>query len=141
MGGRYQITQVDLSKWSFDDTAVEPLVFSKNSDSEVGSRFSPPGVFRSEDPPGVLGAPKDAKAPEPKPKAEEALVDGEETPPERGERALKGFDRPWELSGPKRFAVRGISTLAPPSFPSVPVIDRESLEVLQNRTKISISFA
>lgn len=57
----------------------------------------------SDEPPGVLGAPKDANAPEPRPKADEALVDGEETPPERGEMALKGLERAWELSGPKRF--------------------------------------
>jgi hypothetical protein len=56
--------------------------------------------------PGVLGVPKDANAPEPKPNAEEAFVEGEDTPPERGDNALKGFDRPpCELSGPKRFDV------------------------------------
>jgi hypothetical protein len=97
--------------------------------SNAESRFSP-GVFTSELP-GVLGAPKEANAPDPRPKAEDALVDGEDTPPERGERALKGFDRPWELSGPNRFAVRGRSTLAPPSLPSVPDIDRDSLEALR----------
>lgn len=48
-----------------------------------------PGVF------GVFVAdPKDAKAPEPKPKAEEALVDGVVTPVESGEIALNGFERP-----------------------------------------------
>lgn len=78
-----------------------------------------------------MGAPNDAKAPEPRPNADEAFVDGEETPAERGERALKGLDRPWELSGPKRFDVRERSTLAPPSLLSVPAIDRDSLEVLK----------
>ena len=57
---------------------------------------------RSDEAPGVLGVPKEANAPEPSPKADEALVEGEETPPERGEMALKGLERPWELSGPKR---------------------------------------
>lgn len=47
--------------------------------------------------------PKEAKAPEPRPNAFEALEEGEETPAERGEMALKGLERPWELSGPKRF--------------------------------------
>jgi hypothetical protein len=62
---------------------------------------------RSAVPPGVLGVfaeePKEANAPDPRPKAFEALADGDETPAERGEMALKGLDRPCELSGPKRF--------------------------------------
>lgn len=76
-----------------------------------------------------MGAPKDAKAPEPRPNADEAFVDGEDTPAESGESALKGLDRlPWELSGPKRFAVR--EKLVPLSLLSGPVIDRDSLEEL-----------
>ena len=122
------MTQVDFRGCSL---MVELAAFifapSAESCSVKLSRFSR-GVLRSE-PPGVLGAPKDAKAPDPRPNADEAFVDGEDTPPERGDRALKGFDRPWELSGPKRF-VRGISTLAP-SLPSVPVIDRDNLEELE----------
>lgn len=43
--------------------------------------------------PGVLGVPKDAKAPEPRPKALEAPEDGEDTPADRGEMALKGLER------------------------------------------------
>jgi hypothetical protein len=35
------------------------------------------------------------------------LVDGEETPPDNGDIALNGFERPCELSGPKRFAKDG----------------------------------
>lgn len=71
------------------------------------SRLSP-GAFEgpvSEEAPGVLGAPNEAKAPEPKPNADEAFVEGDATPPERGDIALKGFERPWELSGPNRFEV------------------------------------
>lgn len=43
-------------------------------------------------PPGVFGVLKDANAPEPKPNADEALVDGEDTPPDSGDNALNGFD-------------------------------------------------
>lgn len=125
MGGRYQITQVALRACWRAGAGAAPLGFaaaSVKSDSDGVSRFSP----------GVLGAPKEAKAPEPRPNAEEAFVEGEETPPpERGDRALKGFDRPWELSGPNRLDERGSSTLAPPSLPSVPVMDRDNLEELQ----------
>lgn len=59
--------------------------------------------------PGVFGVfaeePKEANAPEPRPNADEALVEGEDTPVDRGEIALKGLERPWALSGPKRFDV------------------------------------
>jgi hypothetical protein len=41
-----------------------------------------------------LGAPKEAKAPDPRPKALVAFVDGEETPADMGDMALKGFERP-----------------------------------------------
>ena len=90
--------------------------------------------------PGVFGAPKDAKAPDPRPKADDALVDGEETPlPERGDIALKGFDRPWELSGARRFDVRGSSTLAPASLLSEPVIDSDNLAELARKRKNLVS--
>lgn len=82
-------------------------------------------------PPGVLGVPKDANAPDPNPNADEAL-DGDDTPPDRGDNALKGFDRPWELSGPKRF-VRGFSTREPPSLLSEPPVERDSLEALKGK--------
>lgn len=100
-----------------------------------------PGAFEEpESAPGVFGAPKDAKAPDPRPKADDALVDGEETPPpERGDIALKGFDRPWELSGPRRFDVRGSSTLAPASLLSEPVIDSDNLAELERRQN-KVSF-
>lgn len=38
--------------------------------------------------------PNEANAPDPRPNADEALPDGEETPAERGDNALKGLDRP-----------------------------------------------
>lgn len=98
---------------------------------------------RSKALPGVLGVfaeePKEANAPEPSPKAFDAPADGEETPVERGEdMALKGLDRPWELSGPKRFdeCVRGSSGRELPSLS--PAVDRDSLFAL-HRCAVSVS--
>jgi hypothetical protein len=56
--------------------------------------------------PGVLAAdPKDAKAPEPSPNADEPPVVGEARPPGvSGETPLKGFRPPCDESPPKRFA-------------------------------------
>jgi hypothetical protein len=58
--------------------------------------------------PGVLGVfvaePNEAKAPEPRPKAPEAPVVGEEIPLVfKGVTALNGLLRPWEDVLPKRF--------------------------------------
>ena len=81
--------------------------------------------------PGVLGVfaedPNDAKAPEPRPKADEA-AEGELV--EGVERLLKGLDLPCEEVSPNRRFVydRGESTL--PSF-SGPFIESESLLLLQ----------
>lgn len=80
-----------------------------------------------------MGAPNEAKAPDPSPKAEEALVEGEEMPADIGDIALKGLERPCELSGPNRFDERGISTRAP-SLPSVPDIDKDNLEELERKS-------
>lgn len=90
--------------------------------------------FRSNPPaaPGVLGVladPKEANAPDPRPKAEDAPAEGEFVV--SGEIALKGFDFPWEDESPNRRLLpkfRGdsillLSLLSPP-------IDRESLLVL-----------
>lgn len=101
-----------------------------SSCSNVTSR---PGVFNSE-PPGVFGAPNEANAPDPRPKAEEALVDGDETPPDNGEIALNGFERPCELSGPNRLDERGSSTRAL-SFGSAPEVDRDNLDELIKEKK------
>lgn len=75
-----------------------------------------------------MGAPNEANAPDPRPKAEEGLAVDDETPPDSGDIALNGFERPWELSGPNRLEERGISTRAPPSLLSVPDIDSDSLD-------------
>lgn len=88
-------------------------------------RFSTAGVDdataepKSRDVTGVLGVfaeePKDAKAPEPRPNAEEAPGLGEETLVESGAIPLKAFDLPCEeLSAPNRLVdvnVRGESFL------------------------------
>ena len=83
-----------------DEDELFDLTVSKAtaSWSPCASRLSPDAfdVFKSNED-GVLGvfvAPKDANAPEPRPKAEEALAEGEETFVERGEIALKGLERP-----------------------------------------------
>lgn len=117
---------------------VEPFVFSSVDDvrgscSANASRLSLDDP-KSGMPPGVLGAPKDANAPDPSPNAEDAPADGEETPVVEGEMELKGFDRLCELSGPKRFEewLRGRSTRAPLSLLSVPDVDSDSLPELRN---------
>lgn len=56
-------------------------------------------------------------------------MDGEETPPDNGDIALNGFERPCELSGPNRLDGRGSSTRAL-SFGSAPDVDRDNLDEL-----------
>lgn len=104
------------------------------------SRFSTTGVveiLRSRDAPGVRGVlaedPKDANAPEPRPKADEApFVEGVTLLVVNGGMPLKGLDLPLEdTSPPKRFAdgyARGESDLLL-SFTALLVleVDRESL--------------
>lgn len=78
---------------AFDFTV---LLFTPSSSGCV-SRFSldfgalrsnAPGVF------GVLAEPKEANAPDPKPKADEAPAEGDGAFVVRGKITLKGFDRP-----------------------------------------------
>ena len=63
-----------------------------------------PGVF------GVLADPKDANAPDPRPKAVEPVVVGEARPgPVNGDMALNGFLPPCdEVSPPKRLAAENV---------------------------------
>lgn len=121
MGGRYQTIHVDLRGCSLSVEAVvlsddaEPFAFTVSVPVPSTScvSFFSPELFeepRSNVPPeGVFGVlaedPNDANAPDPRPNADEAFIDGDDAPAERGDIALKGLDRPWELSGPKRFAV------------------------------------
>ena len=83
------------------------LIFPVDDESSPVSRFSLDAEPKSKAVPGVLGVfvaePNEAKAPDPGPNAFEAPAEGDDTPPVRGEMALKGFDRPCALSGPKRF--------------------------------------
>lgn len=71
-----------------------------DGDARLPKSSAVPGVL------GVFAEPKDAKAPEPKPNAEEAPAAGEATAEVvSGAMALKGLDRPPcdELSPPNRF--------------------------------------
>lgn len=92
---------------SSEEEEVFDFMLPVDDVSSLVSRLSFVLELRSKLPPGVLGVlldePKDAKAPEPSPKAFDAPAEGEDTPPERGDMALKGFERPCELSGPNRF--------------------------------------
>lgn len=93
--------QIDLSGWPLtaapdvasidDDDAFDLILLSISASGSAPSRFSsvPPGVL------GVLAdEPNEAKAPDPSPNAFDAPAPGEETPPERGDMALKGLVRP-----------------------------------------------
>lgn len=99
--------KADVDVVSSEEEEVLDLTFPVDDVSSLVSRLSFVVELRSKVPPGVLGVfvdePKDANAPEPSPKAFDAPAEGEETAPERGDMALKGLDRPCELSGPKRF--------------------------------------
>lgn len=153
MGGRYQTIQVDFSGCSgavFDDLLARDDVeaFGLISAPEASfpdsfSRFSAPEVEVfpkppiSRDVPGVLGVlaeePKDAKAPEPSPNAEDAPFGvGEEIfVVLSGDIPLNGFDLPLPaVSLPKRFAdgyARGASVLFRSLLLFELDVDRESL--------------
>ena len=110
--------------------AASPLVsFSTLSRPLSSNPPAAPGVL------GVLTDPNEANAPDPKPKAEDALAEGEFVA--RGETVLKGFDFPWEEESPIRrllAKLRGESVLLPSLLS--PPIDRESLLAL-----VVVSFA
>lgn len=113
---------------------VSASVFSSGvSDAASFSFFSRLGKSNPAPLPGVLGVlvePKDAKAPVPRPKADEAFAEGDFVV--EGEMALNGFVfPPWDEVSPNLRLVydRGESTLLP-SFPSWSFIDSESLLVL-----------
>ena len=77
----------------------------------VGTAAGVAAVLKSNAVPGVLGVlladPKDAKAPDPRPKADEPPVVGDASAPGvNGEMALNGLRPPCDdVSPPKRFAV------------------------------------
>lgn len=133
MGGRYQTIQVDFRACSeivLDDRLAKEDVDAFGlisappaSFTASFSRFSTTGVIElpsSRDAPGVRGVlaedPKDANAPEPRPKAEEApFVEGVTLLVVNGVMPLNGLGLPLEdTSPPKRFAdgyARGESDL------------------------------
>ncbi len=129
-----------------DDEALDVTLLFPASLAASLPRFSvaeddPTAEPKSSDGPGVLGVlaedPKDAKAPEPSPNAEEAPELGDETLVESGEIALNGFDLPCEeLSPPKRFVdvnVRGESVLLLLVVSEL-LVEIEGLLVLQNNS-------
>lgn len=141
MGGRYHTTHVDLMGCSFGAGLFilfreEDELFDLTLPAPLGS-WSPWASLLSFDgfrskPPGVLGVfaddPKDANAPEPRPKADDAPTEGEETLGEMGAIALKGLERPREPSKRLEAWLRGESDLVLVlSLGSDPGVDRESL--------------
>ena len=99
------------------------MSFAPFDDDELRSKL--PAVF------GVFADdPKDAKAPEPRPKADDAPAEGEETFVDSGEAVLKGFERPVPPSD--RFVedwVRGESerVLIPSRLSAFDDVETESL--------------
>lgn len=150
MGGRYQTIHVDFRACS--DIVLDDRLAKEDVDAfglisappasftASFSRFSTTGVvelLRSRDAPGVRGVladdPKEANAPEPRPKAEEApFVEGVTLLVVKGGMPLNGLDLPLVDTSPaKRFAdgyARGDSDLL---FSLVTLlgleVDRESL--------------
>ena len=119
VGGRYQTIQVDFKECS--EAALGDLPFREETDAfdltvgPVGSgavSFSRLSPITAEPPssevvPGVFGVleeePKDAKAPEPRPKADEPALAGDATLAVLNvEMPLKGFFPVLVLSAPKR---------------------------------------
>ena len=107
--------------------------------------FSAVGVFegapiilpKSRAPPGVLGvfdAPKEAKAPDPRPKALDAPAAGEEMVVDDGVVRLKGFlllcDEPSPCLRPSVWPLVGWSPEGAP-FVAAPPVERESLPELR----------
>lgn len=112
IGGRYQNTQLSLRACVGDVDDLEGSLREVLED--LGPRslscFSRIGVFpdpttlpKSNAPPGVLGvfaAPKEAKAPEPRPKALDAPAVGDATAVVEGDMAPKGFLLLWDEVSP-----------------------------------------
>jgi len=88
--------------------------FSLFSTGVAGEPVLPAVLLQSKAVPGVFGVfeaePKDANAPEPRPKAVEADVGDATALVVRGDIVLKGFERPWdEVSPPpKRFELEKV---------------------------------
>ena len=145
VGGRYHTIQVDFKVCS--DSTLDNLLlpeelvvlslFSGTADSLAVSLFSAVAeeLVISRDVPGVLGVfaedPKDAKAPDPSPKADDAPLVGEATVlVVKGAMPLKGVLPLAVPSPPNRFVAeygRDESGLEFSLLPLVLDVDRESL--------------
>lgn len=131
MGGRYQITQVYFNGQGTLGSSGPDELCSSVDDAAPCSRllgaafaadlsFLSPGVagtavtvLKSKAVPGVFGVfvadPKEAKAPEPRPKADDPAVGEAKLEPVKGEMALNGFLPPCEeVSPPRRFAAEKV---------------------------------
>jgi len=103
----------------------------------VGAAAGVVAVLKSNAVPGVLGVllavPKDAKAPDPRPKADDPPVVGDASAPGvNGEMPLKGLRPPCEDVPPKPFAVaENVRAGGWSDWWSDCEVDRESLLVLQ----------
>ena len=163
MGGRNQNTQQLRSGWAVGAAVTEPAVVaaaaaadagfeSERDELELGLPIGPPeylsapGVLAETLVPreaskgfpgdlGVLAEPKEANAPEPRPKALDAPPVGEPRAPEEAVDELKGLDLPCEeLSPPNRLA----NALRPEElspWAEDPAVDRESLVELVERSR------
>jgi len=92
---------------------------------------APPGVF------GVLEAPKDANAPDPRPNALEAPVVGEAREVVEGDMALKGFlllcDEVSPFLRPNVYFGVGLSVEGSAPFVDGAPVDKESLLLFERR--------
>lgn len=149
IGGRNQITQLclKLCAWAeldFDSArevleGLEPRSFT--CFSAVGVLPEPMTLPKSSAPPGVFGVfaddPKEANAPEPRPKALDAFAVGEARAVVEGDMAMppKGFLLLWEdESACRRPGVKfraGCSLEGAAPFVGGAPVDRESLLVLR----------
>lgn len=111
--------------------------FSEGVDGAVDDMAA---ALKSKAVPGVLGVlaaePNEAKAPEPRPKADEPPVVGDASPPGvNGGMALKGFRPPWDESPPKRLVADTVRWCGSDlSLFSECDMERESLLVLFGET-------
>lgn len=159
MGGRNQTTHEYFSgHGELGSSGSEGMILSCGADVDAGSLRAlfmilllPAGVvgaaagvaavLKSNAVPGVFGVlladPKDAKAPDPSPNAEEPPVVGDASAPGvNGEMALKGLRPPCDDVAPKPFAVAENVRVGGWSFWwSDCEVDRESLLVLQGAVR------
>jgi hypothetical protein len=161
VGGRNQTTHEYFNgHGALGSSGSEGIALSCGADVDAGSLRAlfmilllPPGVvgaaagvaavLKSNAVPGVFGVlladPKDAKAPDPSPNAEEPPVVGEASAPGvNGEMVLKGLRPPCDDVAPKPFAVaENVRVGGWSLWWSDCEVDRESLLVLQGAVRTS----